>query len=82
MKISRRKLIQGSIGFGVFASAAFIKPEDLGKGHNDYFEKLSHALKQDRFSKPTLVIDKQILNHNIKTLKQHIGSRYDYRLPS
>lgn len=80
MKISRRKLIQGSIGFGALAGAAFLKPKDIGKGHNEYFAKLSTALERAEFSKPTLVIDKHGLNHNINTLKQHIGNRYHYRI--
>lgn len=80
MKISRRKLIQGSIGFSALAGAAFLKPEDIGTGHNDYFENLSHVLKQNRFSKPTLIVDKGSLNHNISTLKRHIGNRHHYRI--
>jgi D-serine deaminase-like pyridoxal phosphate-dependent protein len=80
MKISRRKLIQGSIGLGALGGAALLKPNDVGTGHNQYFEKLSQALKQAQFSKPTLIIDKQNLNTNIRTLKQHIGQRYHYRI--
>lgn len=80
MNISRRSLIQGSLGLGALAGTALLKPNDMGKGHDAYFENLSHAIKQAELSKPTLLIDKQRFNQNIDTLKQHIGTNYHYRM--
>lgn len=80
MKLSRRRLIQGSLGFSALVGTALLKPKDIGKSHSQYFENLSQALKHAQFSKPTLVIDKQRLDHNINTLKQRIGQRYHYRI--
>lgn len=80
MAITRRTLIQNGIGIGVLGSLTFLKPHDIGSGHNVYFEKISQALKQANFSKPTLVIDKQRLDKNIQILKKHISDKYAYRI--
>ncbi len=80
MAISRRRLIQASLGAGVLGGFGLIKPRDIGRGHTAYFENLSHTLKAAEFSKPTLVIDKARLSKNITTLKNHIGERYHYRI--
>jgi D-serine deaminase-like pyridoxal phosphate-dependent protein len=80
MNISRRKLIKGSVALGVVGAAAWLKPADQGKNHSPYFQTLSKALNHAEFARPTLVIDKARLQHNIHTLKTHIADHYDYRM--
>lgn len=78
-KLTRRHLIIGSLlGGGALATA--LKPQDQGAGHSAYFKAISKALDTASAAKPTLVIDKQKLLANIKTLKSHIGHRFAYRI--
>lgn len=80
MAISRRRLIQGTLGLSALGSLAALKPKDIGSKHSAYFEKLSFALKEAKFSSPTLIIDRLRLDKNIQTLKKHIGENYNYRI--
>tara|TARA_R110001592_G_scaffold7126_1_gene40163 strand:- start:29905 stop:31179 length:1275 start_codon:yes stop_codon:yes gene_type:complete len=81
MTISRRRLIQTSIGAGIIGGLGIIlKPKDIGEDHSAYFKNLSLSIKQAEFTKPTLIIDKQRLDKNIDTLKRHINQRYQYRI--
>ena len=80
MKLSRRKLIQGSLALGAMAGIAWLKPEDIGKDHSPYFQALSRTLSQSDFTRPTLVIDKARLQGNIQTLKARIAGHYAYRI--
>ena len=78
--MSRRKLIlAGVVGSTALATYA-IKPRDNGAPHSRYFQKLSVALDEAGISRPTLVIDKEVLGQNIQLLKQSIGAKYDYRI--
>jgi D-serine deaminase-like pyridoxal phosphate-dependent protein len=77
----RRKMLLGGLATaGLGASAAFLRPKDVGNNHSDHFRDISNALKQAEISKPTLVIDKAALNHNIQALSQHIGDSFKYRI--
>ncbi len=77
----RRKLLLGGLATaGLGASAAFLRPKDVGNNHSDYFKDISNALKQAEISKPTLVIDKTALNQNIQALSQHIDDSFKYRI--
>ena len=80
MKISRRKLIQSSLALGTLGSLAWLKPADLGRNHNSYFKQLSSALKENGFSRPSLIIDTARLLENIRTLKTQIADQYAYRI--
>jgi D-serine deaminase-like pyridoxal phosphate-dependent protein len=80
MHLSRRKLIQGSLALGALGTAAWLKPADQGKNHSIYFQALSAALTHAEIARPTLIIDKTRLLHNIHTLKTHIGEYYGYRI--
>ncbi len=77
---SKRRLLAGGAAVTAIAGAAWLKPKDRGQNHSDYFVAMSRALDQAQLSKPTLVIDRQALDHNIASLKTHIGSRFDYRV--
>jgi len=80
MKVSRRRLIQGSLAIGTLGALAWTKPKDAGKNHDAYFQQLSAALDAGKFSRPTLIIDKTKLLENIRTLKTQIADHYAYRI--
>lgn len=79
-KSSRRGFILGGLSLAAFGSLAIAKPSDIGENHNPYFRQLSLALDTQGISKPSLIIDKQLLLENIKVLKKHIAERFDYRI--
>lgn len=80
MTISRRRLIQGTVGLSALGGLAALRPNDLGSNHSTYFKKMSHALKKAEYSGPTLIIDSLRLDKNTQTLKNHIGEDYNYRI--
>jgi D-serine deaminase-like pyridoxal phosphate-dependent protein len=77
--LKRRSLLIGGLA-GAAGITLLARPQDVGENHAPYFEQLSTALDTDRRSGPTLVIDKQQLLKNVRTLKSHIGQRFDYRI--
>lgn len=44
----------------------------MSRAHDDYFTKLSAALKEQGLMRPTLVIDQDRLDANIATMKSHL----------
>ena len=80
VKSSRRRFILGGLGLATLTGLGFLKPNDMGENHSQYFKKMSLALDKAQQSKPSLVIDKSLLLENIKVLKQHISGRFDYRI--
>jgi D-serine deaminase-like pyridoxal phosphate-dependent protein len=79
-QITRRALIKGSIGLAALGTVSWLRPTDQGAAHSAYFEQLSKALHQKHYARPTLIIDKNQLIANIKTLKAHIYPHYQYRI--
>ncbi len=76
--LARRKLLTAGALAGL--GAWLIKPNDRGANHTPYYEQLSAKLNQLALATPRLIIDKQLLNHNIDRLTHHIGSRFNYRI--
>jgi D-serine deaminase-like pyridoxal phosphate-dependent protein len=77
--MKRRTLILGSVA-GALGLGAVLRPRDRGQDHSDYFRQLSSALDAVGQSKPTLVVDRQLLDANLETLLSHINGRFDYRI--
>jgi D-serine deaminase-like pyridoxal phosphate-dependent protein len=77
--MKRRTLILGSVA-GAIGLGAVLRPRDRGQDHSDYFRQLSAALDAVGQSKPTLVVDRQLLDANLETLLSHINGRFDYRI--
>ena len=77
--MKRRTLILGSVA-GALGLGAVLRPRDRGQDHSDYFRQLSAALDAVGQSKPTLVVDRQLLDANLETLLSHINGRFDYRI--
>ncbi|NIB42553.1 DSD1 family PLP-dependent enzyme [Pseudomaricurvus alkylphenolicus] len=80
MNKSRRKLITAGLGLGALATIAALRPGDRGASHNRYFMNLSRALDEAGLSKPTLVIDRQLMRNNITALTGFMQGRFDYRI--
>ena len=76
--MKRRKLILA--GAAGTVAALTLRPGDRGSNHKPYFSKLSSALHEVSQSKPSLVIDHEVLNDNIATLMRHLGDRFGYRI--
>ena len=47
---------------------------------SEYFIKLQRALKEANIAKPTLVIDKERLHHNIKVMTDFLPQGMGYRI--
>ncbi|PTQ90184.1 alanine racemase [Agitococcus lubricus] len=74
MSWSRRQILLGA-GVGGVAVVAGLKPSDEGKGHDNYFQQLSQALRTAEVAQPTLIIDQQRLQHNIQQVQQHLAAK-------
>jgi len=70
----------GGLAAATVGAAGVLRPSDQGANHSDYFSGLSDALHTAGLSQPTLVIDKALLNDNIRSLSRHIGDSFDYRI--
>ncbi len=77
--MKRRSLILGGMA-GTLGLGALLRPRDVGQDHAPYFRALSAALDTAGQSKPTLVVDRELLLANIRTLKAHISDRFAYRI--
>lgn len=78
--LNRRTLLRSAVGLGCVAAAVALRPGAEGKNHTPYFQQLSQALDKAQLSTPRLIIDKNILRSNIKTLKQHLQADTNYRI--
>jgi len=58
----------------------FIKPKDEGKPYSPYFVALNEELKKNSTGTPVLVIDLDLLDKNIDTLKHFIQAPKTYRV--
>ena len=76
----RRKLLLAGAAVGGLGVAGFLQPEAQTAGHSRYFLTLQKALRDKSLATPTLVIDRQRLNHNIAVLKRRIGEDFSYRI--
>ena len=77
--MKRRTLLIAAAG-GALGAGALLRPRDVGQDHTEYFRALGTALDVDRQSRPTLVIDRSVLQANIQTLMSHIADRFSYRI--
>lgn len=76
----RRNFVLGGLALGALGAAGIMRPKNVGQNHKPYFQEMSDALHRAGLAQPSLVIDKSILQENIAVLKNHIGSKYHYRV--
>ena len=80
-KISRRRFL---LGAGIAAGAVglpWIKPGDEGaSGHEDYFLRISNALKEHVLGRPAIVVDKARLIENVDVIRRHLENRFQFRI--
>lgn len=76
--MNRRFLLGAAIAAP--AAAVALRPSTRGGRHDEYFLSLQQALADAGLFRPTLVIDKARLDHNIARLKAHLPSRMAYRI--
>lgn len=72
-RVSRRTMLLAGGAIAVGAGIA-LRPGDNGAGgHSPYFAGISAALKRAGIAQPTLVIDRQRLDANIKTVREALA---------
>lgn len=74
----RRSLLVG--GAAALGLGWLLRPGDRGGDHSSYFQALSNALDKASLAKPALVVDRNRLQQNIRTLVGHVDGRFDYRI--
>lgn len=62
------------------AAALALRPREKGGAHDAYFLSLQAALKRAGLLRPTLVIDRRRLAHNLDRLKSHLPANQHYRI--
>lgn len=78
MNKGRRRLL---IATGVGVTGVLVaRPSVKGGGHDAYYQGLEAAMQKANLYKPTLVIDKERLLHNIARLRHHLPSNKAYRV--
>lgn len=70
------------IGSAVASSAAVfaLKPSDAGASYSQYFSKLNSALRANGTSTPSMLVDMDLLDHNISELMAIIPPAANYRV--
>lgn len=79
MNRTRRLLLLAAAAAPV-AWLAAKKPRKAGGAHDDYFRGLQAALRQAGLFRPTLVVDRQQLAHNLGRLKANLPRNKKYRV--
>ncbi|MEM8765981.1 MAG: alanine racemase, partial [Pseudomonadota bacterium] len=79
--MKRRTLLlgTGTLAAGV-AGTLLWKPSDNGAPHNDYFSTLNQLLKDAGPGRPSLIVDRARMNHNIDQLVSSVGPDKTYRV--
>ncbi len=75
----RRRLLLGA-AIAAPAAAVALRPTAQSGRHDEYFRAVQNALAQAGLFRPTLVIDRARLQHNIGQLKAHLPSQMAYRI--
>lgn len=69
----RHFLAAGVLGAGALAAGWWARPSNQGRPYNAYFQALNEELKRHGPMQPQIVIDLDLLDHNIEVLKQDIA---------
>ena len=77
---NRRRFLTAAAVAGAGGLALALRPADRGANHARYFQRMSKALDEAGFARPTLVIDQRRLFANADVLHRRLRGRYDYRV--
>ena len=77
--MNRRQFLLAGAAAGV-AGALTFRPGDNGDGYSPYFEQLNQSLKQDGSYVPTMLVDLDGLDANIKVLQATLNTETDFRI--
>jgi len=58
----------------------FLRPSDEGSPYSGYFSKLNRELREKGFGKPTVILDLDRLDQNLKTLSENLPPPLNYRI--
>lgn len=80
--MKRRALLWGSAGIAASAAGAAMlwKPKDVGAPHNPYFSAMNDLLKREGPGRPVMVLDLDLVEHNIDVLTRSVGPDKTYRV--
>jgi D-serine deaminase-like pyridoxal phosphate-dependent protein len=78
----RRRLLLMTALAAPIAYIAAKRPSRTGGPHNEYFLTLQHALREAGLFRPTLVVDRQQLGHNVQRLKTNLPKNQKFRIVS
>lgn len=78
-RLRRRALLGAAIAAPV-AALPLLRPADHGGAHDAYFATLQQALRKAGLFRPTLVIDRERLDHNLARLRAHLPASKAYRI--
>lgn len=76
----RRRLLLGAAVAAPVAAIVATKPRARAGAHDDYFRALQSALADAGLMRPTLVIDRARLDHNLARLQANRPQRFAYRI--
>ena len=79
-ELSRRTLFLGGAAVAAGGAVLMNKPHDHSGPRDAYFMSMQAALIGAGIAWPTLVIDKQRLSENVRTLKTHLPAGMGYRI--
>jgi D-serine deaminase-like pyridoxal phosphate-dependent protein len=79
--MKRRNFLIGAAGLGAAAAGVWsLRPGDRGAGgHDDYFRRLTAALRRHDLARPTMILDLDRLDANIEALNRSIRPARHYR---
>lgn len=77
--MNRRQFILAGVSAAI-VGAISLKPSDNGSPYNNYFSMLNSNLKSQGDFLPNMLVDLDLLDKNIETLKQQLNSSVDYRI--
>ncbi|WDD97096.1 alanine racemase [Thalassomonas actiniarum] len=77
--MNRRQFLLAGAAAGV-AGALTFRPDDNGDAYTPYFEQLNRSLKRDGSYVPSMLVDLDALDENIKALKSTLNPEKDFRI--
>ncbi|WDE09882.1 alanine racemase [Thalassomonas haliotis] len=77
--MNRRQFLLAGAAAGVAGALAF-RPDDKGDVYTPYFDQLNKSLKRDGSYVPSMLVDLDALDENIRVLKSTLNPETDFRL--